>query len=30
VWRAIGADDPHQIPLMDRDSLVALKKGLPT
>jgi malonate decarboxylase beta subunit len=30
VWRAIGADDPHQIALMDRDSLVALKNGLPT
>jgi malonate decarboxylase beta subunit len=30
VWRAVGVADPHQIPLMDRDSLVALKKGLPT
>lgn len=30
VWRAVGVADPHQISLMDRDSLVALEKGLPT
>lgn len=29
VWRALGVAEPQQIPLMDRDSLVALKKGLP-
>lgn len=29
VWSALGVSEPRQIPLMDRDSLVALKKGLP-
>ena len=29
VWRALGVANPQQIPLMDRDSLVALKKELP-
>jgi len=29
VWHALGVTDPKQIPLMDRDSLVALKKELP-
>jgi len=29
VWQALGVAEPRQIPLMDRDSLVALKKGLP-
>ena len=29
VWAALGVPDPRQIPIMDRDSLVALRKGLP-
>lgn len=29
VWAALGVADPAQVPLMDRDSLVELKKGLP-
>jgi malonate decarboxylase beta subunit len=29
VWGALGVAEPRQIPMMDRDSLVALKKGLP-
>lgn len=29
VWAALGVAEPAQVPLMDRDSLVDLKKGLP-
>lgn len=29
VWAALGVPDPGQVSLIDRDSLVALKKGLP-
>lgn len=30
VWAALGVADPESVPLLDRDSLVALKEGLPT
>jgi malonate decarboxylase beta subunit len=29
VWADLGVAKPQQVPLLDRDSLVALKKGLP-
>ena len=30
VWAALGVAQPEKVPLLDRDSLVALKEGLPT
>lgn len=30
VWAALGVAAPESVPLLDRDSLVALKEGLPT
>lgn len=30
VWAALGIKQPESVPLLDRDSLVALKEGLPT
>jgi malonate decarboxylase beta subunit len=30
VWAALGIAEPESVPLLDRDSLVALKEGLPT
>ena len=30
VWAALGVAHPETIPMIDRDSLVALKEGLPT
>lgn len=30
VWAALGVAQPEAVPLLDRDSLVALKEGLPT
>lgn len=30
VWAALGIARPENVPLLDRDSLVALKEGLPT
>ncbi|WP_265947079.1 biotin-independent malonate decarboxylase subunit beta [Dechloromonas sp. A34] len=30
VWAALGVADPDAVPMLDRDSLVALKEGLPT
>jgi malonate decarboxylase beta subunit len=30
VWAELGVADPRQIPLLDRDQLVAIKKGLST
>lgn len=30
VWAALGVAQPASVPLLDRDSLVALKEGLPT
>jgi malonate decarboxylase beta subunit len=30
VWGALGVAQPESVPLLDRDSLVALKEGLPT
>lgn len=30
VWAALGVAQPERVPLLDRDSLVALKEGLPT
>lgn len=30
VWAALGVAQPESVPLLDRDSLVALKEGLPT
>jgi malonate decarboxylase beta subunit len=30
VWAALGVAQPETVPLIDRDSLVALKEGLPT
>jgi malonate decarboxylase beta subunit len=30
VWAALGVAEPEAVPLLDRDSLVALKEGLPT
>jgi len=30
VWAALGIAQPEAVPLLDRDSLVALKEGLPT
>lgn len=30
VWAALGVARPESVPLLDRDSLVALKEGLPT
>jgi malonate decarboxylase beta subunit len=30
VWAALGIAQPDSVPLLDRDSLVALKEGLPT
>lgn len=30
VWAALGIAQPESVPLLDRDSLVALKEGLPT
>lgn len=30
VWAALGVAEPERVPLLDRDSLVALKEGLPT
>lgn len=30
VWAALGIARPDSVPLLDRDSLVALKEGLPT
>ena len=29
VWAALGVPEPAAVSLLDRDSLVALKKGLP-
>lgn len=29
VWAELGIAEPQQVPLLDRDSLVAVKKGLP-
>jgi malonate decarboxylase beta subunit len=29
IWAALGVADPAQVPMLDRDSLVALKEGLP-
>jgi malonate decarboxylase beta subunit len=29
VWAALGVPEPRQVPMLDRDSLVALQKGLP-
>jgi malonate decarboxylase beta subunit len=29
VWATLGVADPAQVPMLDRDSLVALKEGLP-
>ncbi len=30
VWAALGVKNPENVPLLDRDSLVAIKEGLPT
>jgi len=30
VWAALGVAEPESVPLLDRDSLVAVKEGLPT
>jgi len=30
VWAALGVQNPASVPLLDRDSLVAIKEGLPT
>lgn len=30
VWAALGVAQPETVPMIDRDSLVALKEGLPT
>jgi malonate decarboxylase beta subunit len=30
IWAALGVARPESVPLLDRDSLVALKEGLPT
>lgn len=30
VWAALGVAHPEAVPMLDRDSLVALKEGLPT
>jgi malonate decarboxylase beta subunit len=30
IWSALGIAQPEQVPLLDRDALVALKEGLPT
>ena len=30
IWAALGVKNPESVPLLDRDSLVALKEGLPT
>jgi malonate decarboxylase beta subunit len=30
VWAALGIAQPESVPMIDRDSLVALKEGLPT
>lgn len=30
VWAALGVAQPENVPMLDRDSLVALKEGLPT
>ncbi|NTV68792.1 MAG: biotin-independent malonate decarboxylase subunit beta [Azonexaceae bacterium] len=30
VWAALGVAEPDTVPLLDRDSMVALKEGLPT
>jgi len=30
VWAALGVAQPDSVPMLDRDSLVALKEGLPT
>ncbi len=30
VWAALGVQNPENVPLLDRDSLVAIKEGLPT
>jgi malonate decarboxylase beta subunit len=30
VWAALGVAQPETVPMLDRDSLVALKEGLPT
>ena len=30
VWAALGVPNPENVPLLDRDSLVAIKEGLPT
>ncbi len=30
VWAALGVAQPESVPMLDRDSLVALKEGLPT
>ena len=30
VWVALGVPNPENVPLLDRDSLVAIKEGLPT
>ncbi len=30
IWAALGVAEPDSVPLLDRDSLVTLKEGLPT
>ncbi|MBS1160212.1 MAG: beta subunit of malonate decarboxylase [Proteobacteria bacterium] len=30
VWAALGVAEPENVPMLDRDSLVAVKEGLPT
>jgi malonate decarboxylase beta subunit len=30
IWAALGVAQPESVPMLDRDSLVALKEGLPT
>ena len=30
VWAALGVAEPESVPLLDRDSMLALKEGLPT
>ena len=30
VWAALGVPSPENVPMLDRDSLVAIKEGLPT
>ena len=29
VWAGLGISAPHEVPLLDRDALIGLKKGLP-